>query len=225
MVGKRPCRVVNAITPSSRASRAPRQWWMPWPKARWLVSARARSRVSGLAYRAGSRLAAASEMITWAKAGMTVPPRATSWLVYLNVECGTGASHEFATSPRSRTMWSIELAAPVHAPRRHLSDLDTDRAASSTAWVEWVLCDLPFLVTTSSPVRTITVVDLRRRNTEPGACVGGRPVAAMAPGSIGSPGSRAPPGVRAVAGRRIGLPGLTRLPPPASPPCAPWPRA
>ena len=83
MAGKRPCRVVRAIAPSSRASRAPRQWWMPWPKARWLVSARVRSRVSGLAYRAGSRLAAASEMITWAKAGMTVPPRARPFLTGL----------------------------------------------------------------------------------------------------------------------------------------------
>ena len=37
----------------------------------------------------GYRLAAASEMSTWAKAGMTIPPRETSWVVYLNVECGT----------------------------------------------------------------------------------------------------------------------------------------
>src|SRR5215472_1398815 len=53
MLGKRPCKVVNAMTPSSRASRAPRQWWMPWPKARWLVSARVMSRVCGLWYMAG----------------------------------------------------------------------------------------------------------------------------------------------------------------------------
>src|SRR4249920_2139247 len=94
----RPCRVVSAIVPSSRASRAPRQWWMPWPKARWLVSARVMSKVCGLGCRAGSRLAAASEMITWAKAGMTVLPRATSWVVYRNVECGTGASHRRISS-------------------------------------------------------------------------------------------------------------------------------
>jgi hypothetical protein len=81
MAGKRPCRVVRAIMPSSLANRAPRQWWMPWPNARWLVSARVMSRVSGLAYRAGSRLAAASEMITWVKAGTTLPPMVTSCVV------------------------------------------------------------------------------------------------------------------------------------------------
>src|SRR5690348_12593229 len=98
MAGKRPCRVVSAIIPSSRASRAPRQWWMPWPKARWLVSARAMSNLSGSSYRAGSRPAAASEMITWARAGMTVPPRVTSPVVYRNVECGTGASQRRISS-------------------------------------------------------------------------------------------------------------------------------
>src|SRR6266705_2803649 len=47
-------------------------------------SARAVLKVHGFSYRSGSRLAAASEMITWAKAGMTVPPSTTSWVVYLN---------------------------------------------------------------------------------------------------------------------------------------------
>jgi hypothetical protein len=71
---------------------------MPWPKATWLVSVRVTSKVCGAAYRAGSRFTAASEMITWAKAGMTIPPSATSCVVYLNVECGTGASHRRISS-------------------------------------------------------------------------------------------------------------------------------
>ena len=48
IAGNRPSRVVNAIRPSSRASRAPRQWWMPWPKARWLLSLRVMSKDSGV---------------------------------------------------------------------------------------------------------------------------------------------------------------------------------
>ena len=38
-------------------------------------------------------------MITWAKAGMMVPPRATYPVVYLNVECGTLAERPIAGFP------------------------------------------------------------------------------------------------------------------------------
>ena len=39
-----------------------------------------------------SRLAAASEMITCAPAGIVTPPRSVGATAYRNVECGTGAS-------------------------------------------------------------------------------------------------------------------------------------
>ena len=48
----------RATCPSSRASGAPRQKWMPWPNARWRLSARRRSRRSGSGNWRGSRLAA-----------------------------------------------------------------------------------------------------------------------------------------------------------------------
>ncbi len=46
-LGKRASRLPNAMRSSSRASGAPRQWWMLWPKARCEVS----DRVGGQAQR------------------------------------------------------------------------------------------------------------------------------------------------------------------------------
>jgi len=59
---------------SSRASGAPRQWWMPWPKARWGWSVRVRSSAWGWGVQAGWRLAASRLGVTISPAGMVVPP-------------------------------------------------------------------------------------------------------------------------------------------------------
>ena len=68
-----PVIAVNAMRASSRARRAPRQWWTPWPKARWDAAGRVTSKVAAPALRAGSRPAAANDTSTCTPAGITVP--------------------------------------------------------------------------------------------------------------------------------------------------------
>ena len=80
-----------AICPSMRASGAPRQKWMPMPKAMWRLSVRVMSRRSGSGNWAGSRLAAPRNGITISPLGMVLPPMTRSSLGMRAVRC-TGPS-------------------------------------------------------------------------------------------------------------------------------------
>ena len=83
----RSIRAVKTSSASSRASWAPRQWWMPPPNDIGRMFWRPTSSRSGSAYCAGSRLAAPSSMITLSLPASVTPPTSTSVLVTRPVIC------------------------------------------------------------------------------------------------------------------------------------------
>src|SRR5215510_12254775 len=96
-LGKRRTRVPRAIWPSSRARGAPRQKWIPKPKAMWRFSFRVTSSRSGSLNCLGSRLAAPMTETTTESLGMRWPPISTSAVVMRPVRC-TGPSKRRSSS-------------------------------------------------------------------------------------------------------------------------------
>ena len=83
---------------SSRASDAPRQKWMPWPKARWARAfSRCRSIVSGSANTCGSRFADPSSRSRFASAGRSVSATRVGFLVS-RFQANTGVTSRSSSS-------------------------------------------------------------------------------------------------------------------------------
>ncbi|AUS81922.1 hypothetical protein C1701_21300 [Actinoalloteichus sp. AHMU CJ021] len=76
--GNLPSREPKPIRISTRASCWPRHWWIPWPKARWLVDRRVMSSRSGSGNRVGSQFAAGTETVTLSPARMSWPSSSMS---------------------------------------------------------------------------------------------------------------------------------------------------
>ena len=90
--GNRPSSTGSATFPSSRASGAPRQKWMPCPNERWAEAlGRVRSSRSGSGNTAGSRLAAPTTRITRSPGEISTPPSSTGVVATRLVRC-TGES-------------------------------------------------------------------------------------------------------------------------------------
>src|SRR5581483_8799618 len=102
IAGKRRSSVPTAISASMRASGAPRQKWIPWPKARWGFSSRLTSNSSAAGKRCPSRLADPSMATTTLPAGMTTPPTSTSVLATRSVDCITGPTKRSISSTATR---------------------------------------------------------------------------------------------------------------------------
>ncbi len=105
----------TAMRASRRASGAPRQWWMPWPKARWARSPRVTSNVSPPGKRSGSRSAAATLSATASPAGMVTSPMVTGlrvkrqmafWIGPSQRSTSSTASGQRSGSRCSRASWS-----------------------------------------------------------------------------------------------------------------------
>ena len=94
--------------PSSRASGAPRQKWIPCPNPRCERGGRLTSSASGSSWAAGSRLAPPMQTSTCWWAGIVTPSSSTGSVVTRNVACGTGGENRTSssTAPGSIAGWS-----------------------------------------------------------------------------------------------------------------------
>src|SRR5581483_11749955 len=111
----RSARARKTSCPSTRATVAPRQRWMPWPKPTWGFGVRPMSNTSGWGKRSGSRLAEAMNHRTRSRALMVLPRSSTSETAMRSMLFTGGSKRRHSSvagpasrsaSARSRSHWS-----------------------------------------------------------------------------------------------------------------------